>query len=592
MEIIAGSRTSPVENLSTSRTIFLRYLEGLRSSDSTICAQALTDAQRWSDEYWRRRRGPISHGNSNIHAKLHDVSGPAVFDPIPYKGKKKRRRLPVASGHREKSRPYITPVYSLWSKTMGDIPLAGEIAGYEDHPRTIAYGVGSLEQFHECFHSWESPIDSKYPFMGAIARTEFTVYGYTHKEYTIPGWRDSGYYKGLSTIVLPVSLTSAQQGSRQVLRRLWPTRRVEPTQAQVEYARRMALASMYGGTPPSRPNFVRALIELKDTASTIRGLVHFFKWCKTLLVSGSVWARSGRTWKRLSGNQALRRSIGELAGCYLNYVFGIKPTADDIKLFLDAIRDPRVESLDAPQGTQAKPGLVITSHYQVRPERDALKMYGYHRTSSRRWIFTGSYHQDQITDSFGIDGITMNRSLINQYPELLETRLEGCVFARLKQENSEYFWRNFGHVGTTWSYPAIETFWEILPFSWLVDWFANTRQKIHLAEREARTYWMRVGFEPPWVAERRMVFRHLYDISTSSNCTTDLKARWYSYYAEQCFADILSTFSLDPGKAVPVACTFKRGPLEQGFPAGDFDGTPITVRTFQISVGMALVLNS
>jgi hypothetical protein len=181
---------------------------------------------------------------------------------------------------------------------------------------------------------------------------------------------------------------------------------------------------------------------------------------------------------------------------------------------------------------------------------------------------------------------------MNNYPELLETRLEGCVFARINQDNSEYFWKNFGHVGTTWSYPAIETFWEVLPFSWLVDWFANTRQKIHLAEREARTYWMRAGFGPPWVAERRMVFRHLYNIDTSSTCYTDLKARWYDYYAEQCFADIVSTFSLMPDKAVPVACTFKRQPLEQGFPAGDFDGVPITVRTFQISVGMALVLNS
>lgn len=559
-ELIAGSRLYAVDETVSTRQFFLEWLRLIDSDTPSLKLRSfLQRTDRWLRRH-RRRPPPISHGN------WRQYSNPDAILLRKKEDKEGGRRI-VSCGSRAKGRTHDAPSYPL-KGYVGNVPITGHLHdGWLTWTEAIQYGVGSKLAFHECTHSWERPISDVYPHMGLIpSKVKTTLDG--------PAGYSQPRAASVAVEIREISPVRTQS---------WGTRKVAPTQAQVDYARRMALASMYGGNPTTRPNFLRALLELKDTRQTVRGLVHFYRWAKSLMSHGALYERTLKGLRRVSVASA---TLAELAGAYLNYVFGLRPTAQDVAEFIRHVTNLGLDSF-RPQGKTARPGLVIVSHYHVKPKFEMVRgrqPWGWRSFN----IWTGpSGHGEDV--NYGANGGPSPSDQRDQ--DVLETVVDGCVFARIKSDASQYFWDHFGEVGYTWSWPPILTAWELLPWSWLVDWFSQTKESIRLAERETRVYWMRAGFEDPWYAEKHTVYRHCHSVSLTHTAESNLIKHWDGGWAWTTVR-LNSYWSIALADVHRVSMSFSRQPLEVGFPNVESDASRITVRAFQISVGMALVLNS
>lgn len=573
-EVRVGGALGPLGVMPGGRSLLHAYLDDLEVPSITKTSRTISRTTR---EWWRRRYPPTSRSNWREYARQGGgiPEMPEMVPPEP------RRHRSSADGERSKDEAYsvkstLTPVW------VGNIPLTEPVMGDDtvDVSRSIRYQIGSVEQFHECYHTWNYPIESVLPFCGLVRKDDHVEWtGYvaeTHPE-------DLRYSKGHFT-GREVTLGTP----RLVPTRDYPVELVRPTTREVDDARYNALLSMYGGTPPTMPNMMRALFELKDTKKTINGLVHFYKWARTMASGAHFWRKTLNGWRKLRGGEIARLSTQEMASAYLNGVFGIAPTLQDAETFLHRILTG-LNVFSVPQGTPAIPGSVITSRYRVRPR--SVEPRSFSTVVSQRVRVNTHVRQNKMFCDGNFAPRPLGQTLRAVAPDLVVEEIRGCVFARLKEDLSDYFLANFGKVGLTWSYPPILTAWELLPWTWMIDWFARTRQSIRLAERAARTYWMRVGFNDPWLAERRILRRYCHRLLEDREISSDNRVFWPSYNQRVLDATVTSTYSITPGASYEVSGSFWRG-LYADAPRLSSQATGITVRTFQISIGMALVLQT
>lgn len=375
---------------------------------------------------------------------------------------------------------------------------------------------------------------------------------------------------------------------------------MSPSTTDINLARLDAEASMYAGTPKVRPNFLRALLELKDVDATARGLADLFKWGSTFLrrmTRRRVWERLGKGWRPyvVTGKE----SISTLCGAYLNAQFGILPTVDDVKTYLDYVKSGlRLDIEDQGRALQ-KEGAVVTSHYTVKPRDLRQRLGKTYRVAE--WItspqvswYNSDWAKRPQTSTVNVFASSLTTAA-RRVKTIAATHVYGTVFARMlpTDELSEYMRANFGKVGYTWSYPGITTAWELLPWSWLVDWFFDVRRRVRVAERLARSYWMRVAFQEPWFFEKSEIHRS------------------YPYFQYQCCALSGPQRAYFPGWGSSMRATmnmrhritytyqgdyatrasYSRGPLKDR-PAVPPTRARARVKIFQISTGMALLAQS
>lgn len=570
-----GGDLKPLDVVSGGRRLLSAYMTYLLSPDPM--PDTFSHIQRTTQDMWRRRYPPTSHSNWRQAREGQRIpSLPLMEDP-----ESRRRFREVPDGSRSKSQTYDIPTTLTGVWTRG-IPLSQPVMSENTVAvsRSIDYQIGSIEQFHECSHTWNYPIERQHPVSGFIRSDDSVEWeGYVPVTHPEDIKYSTGYFSGRRLTMGTV---------------LWvptvdvPTVADYPTSSEVGKARYNALLSMYGGTPPTNPNLLRALCELKDTSKTICGIVHFYKWARHMASGAPFWRRAGNSWRRMTRREVLATSTQEMAGAYLNGVFGIAPTLSDAKVFLHRLF-AGLDILSVPQGRPAVPGSVITSRYQVRHKVALTSSQTSVRSKQRLNVrYIRSLNTMECTGAFGHcdPGDWLRRN-----PDILTDVIHGCVFARLKEDLSQYFLDNFGKVGLTWSYPPILTAYELIPWTWLIDWFSNTRDAVRLAERAARTFWMRVGFNTPWLAERRDRIRYCRSVFEDRIIDSDDKVFWPSYNQRCLDAYCTSAFSLVPSGRFTIGGNFWRGPYTEA-PVYQSDATGITVRAFQISVGMALVLST
>lgn len=369
---------------------------------------------------------------------------------------------------------------------------------------------------------------------------------------------------------------------------------VSPSTTEIQAARDEALASLYAGTPKSRPNFLRALLELKDVRSSARGLADFYVWGRKTLqrwINRPLWAVAGdKCWGVLCHG---RESIAQMASLYLNAQFGIIPTAADARLFLDKLREG-MKVFAEDQGSPLQYGATVTSHYRVRPRQThdlgKPKKWEYAKTATVSWYNSDWAKVPQTTKITLSAGDLGTRA--RDFKVIRATEVSGTVFARVRPEDdlSEYLKKNFGKVGYTWSYPGITTAWELLPWSWLVDWFTDAHLKIRAAERLARSYWMRVAFEPAWYFEKLEYKRYYPNFRFMPPRLIGPSRAYFPGWGSWMNVrfNVRGLVQAFYGSGYGSRASYSRGLLENR-PEVPVQRTQCKVNVFRISIGMALI---
>lgn len=573
LEVRVGGRLGPLGIMPEGRGLFHEYLEDL---DDPSITKATTRIARTTRDWWRRRYPPTARGNWREYA-----GPPGIPQMPPMEASEERRIRSVPNGERTKSYTFDIPT-TLTPTWVGGIPLTQPELSDEtvSDMRSLHYQIGSVEDFHECSDSWEHPIESYMPFCGLVRTPDHIEWkGYVPETHPEDIRYSRGHFDSFDLVLGTPRLVPTRD---------YPCVAARPSASDVEYARRDALISMYGGTPGHNPNVLRSILELKDARKTINGLVHFYKWSRSMVNGSGFWRKAGNSWRRLSSSQIAHLSTREMASAYLNGVFGIAPTLDDVGVFFKRVLYG-LKIFTYPRGRPAVPGMVITSHYNVRPKFD-VKSFTTSRVQRHR--LSTHVQSQQMHCSGDFDCVPLGSGfLASNAPDVAAEFVHGCVFARLKDDLSDYFLKHFGEIGWTWSYPPILTAWELMPWSWMIDWFAETRRSIRLAERAARTFWMRVGFEDPWLAERVVTRRYCHRLYEDRTTRSDNRVFWPSYNQRVLDAFTTSYYTSATGASHEVSGRFWRGPYVNAPRIGS-NATKITVKAFQISVGMALVLQT
>jgi hypothetical protein len=218
-------------------------------------------------------------------------------------------------------------------------------------------------------------------------------------------------------------------------------------------------------------------MELKDTEQTMGQFMNFMKWAKKMLGNKVKIGRSG-VLRPLS--VAMR--VADVASAYLWYQFGVAPTVADTKKLLDQISSGRLRVRGIKPRVVNK-GEVVRAVYGVDAPRPDILALMYPNCAGKidlsvvrelPWLGNKRFRVELIPD--GVPDPLACRSV------RVMGKLKGMYFAQVK--------RTFEISGIdqlkdrwSWSCPTFRTLWDLLPFSFLVDWLVDVGDYIEKLER-------------------------------------------------------------------------------------------------------------
>lgn len=246
--------------------------------------------------------------------------------------------------------------------------------------------------------------------------------------------------------------------------------------AAVENARMDGYNRLIHLRPDRLENHLRAACELKDTKSSFRQLVTFSEWAYRNL------GRKMKIAKGITRPLSVASKLSSVASAYLWYKFGVEPTAQSVASFCRDLSQGKLTVKGSKPKLMQK-GQVVKAYYSARPPRSDILQAMYPNSSGsvsinkdiiHEWMgwptFSGDILPNWVTDPFYCRTVVVRR----------QTR--GCFFAKVKDDfeitGLDELMKKF-----SWNCPVYRTAWDLLPFSFLVDWFVDVGKFIERLEK-------------------------------------------------------------------------------------------------------------
>lgn len=215
-----------------------------------------------------------------------------------------------------------------------------------------------------------------------------------------------------------------------------------------------------------------AIVELKDIPATLKAVPKL--------------VRFARRFPKVA--RPTVRTIKEVASSYLAYTFGVKPTVSDVTSFIGQV--PERVKLGIKQVKYAKGQPVRAGFFVKSP---SLEAYTKPNTTSFSRAYTLGMGQklsevDIPYITSGANSTTLARSGVVSTPDwpyylnwrVVGEEVHGCVFGRVAADMA----MDISAIGDfRLSSDPLLTAWELLPFSFVVDWFANVGKWLKQANR-------------------------------------------------------------------------------------------------------------
>jgi hypothetical protein len=184
-----------------------------------------------------------------------------------------------------------------------------------------------------------------------------------------------------------------------------------------------------------------------------------------------------------------------LAEAYLWESFGVEPTIQDVENFISDVSNGKLHVGGAKPQDRLVPGHTAKSWFKARsyeydefgkpkgfPSLDVP--WNYQQTTYKHWVIN-----------------TKTNCQFNWKVDTDEYR--GCVFARLHPEKFERYKKYFP-TDFNWGNPLFRTAWELVPFSFVVDWFVDVGAAIQRLDDLSYVSWTRLAWEEPWISVARV----------------------------------------------------------------------------------------
>lgn len=347
---------------------------------------------------------------------------------------------------------------------------------------SIDYGVGA--RFNPCTASKSRHYIGWSASRGCFSNTDWYVRAGNYERQTKPEavQRDSAY------------LTVDPQGSV----------RIKADQALVEQRQFDAYQKLIYLIDVEHMNFARSLYELRDMKDTILPFVEFYRWCRNL-IKGRV--RLPRDLSKAMGkNFGLLTSCAKMAKAYLWYKFGVEPTVQDVKQFTAQMSAGKLSVQGRKDPIRVPKGSVVVQRYSANP--------GIGRVSNE--MFSNFGKVDQSGVRYGeVSDLKLRWPNYSTYHTFPNPFPEGSCWVRPKTVTTEfvrgaYFAEVIKDIEIpgdvhharqmAWNCPMANTAWELVPFSFVVDWFVDVGTAIHNLEKLSIGVSERTKLGPIWHA--------------------------------------------------------------------------------------------
>lgn len=337
-------------------------------------------------------------------------------------------------------------------------------------------------------------------------------------------------------------------------------------------------------------NFARSFYEMRDVKKTIQPFVEFYKWCRALL-KGRV-RLSKNILRSIGENFSLLTSCATMAKAYLWYKFGVEPTVHDVKQFTAELSSGKLSVQGRKDPIRVPKGSVVVQRYSANP--------GIGRVSNE--MFNNFGKVDQSGVRYG-DGKRILRwpsystyhTFPNPFPEgslwvrpkVVTTEFErGAYFAEVIKDieipGDVHFTRQMA-----WNCPLAATAWELVPFSFVVDWFVDVGTAIHNLEKLTLGVSERAKLGPIWHACQTVTDTYRPSLRSANWTLEGLEPPDDRSYGGT--LSVKGEWSCAP-QLEDREIGFVRLPSTRpALPSLEFSGT---VKAYQISTGMALLASA